>query len=579
MFFFILVLFRKMMFEPFDSDDDFIFTTPPFCTLPPPTSTTTLTQRQVTPSRLLPPISSSVHLLNSSFDKLEALEEEEEEEDDDDDDLSTITSEFPPPSPERLLSSSDEEEFEEEEEIDEPEMFLPQQPATQLMPAAAAADAADELPEPAKSPPPASLVSAKDIRIENYLEEIFETLTVPADTESKSITELARLWKEEVRAKLTEKSVTLSHKTVPLVQLLLEHKLGCVIDKTFVRVATAFQEPREMIDKYQYCFETWVDDTARVHFKAQNKRLLGNLTAQEVFILTFFAQSTNQRVENDNVLQLGIVGKSSSGKSTLFEKILMEGAHVTTNEKGVGRFQTGKKPLLMFQDIDIRTLTHSSDSEKIKTLARTEPTVTKIHGNTLTLPPLFIFYSSNERLMNHEFPASAAATQVKIKSEPEDPFDDEEDHLFLTPPPPPQQPRKATNLCWRYYASQVHAPGRKRISDDCLLAVQNRFIEAFVRDTPPLNTKMVPKSGGFQRLHGVLGMYPRIFSILEKHASPDEFYSPVLCQYVLSGLASNASAYFAITERNYAHKIIELTEKIIESPSLRANILSHLSLF
>ena len=393
---------------------------------------------------------------------------------------------------------------------------------------------------------PKQLVTAKELRIERYLEEIFDSLEMPSNNDV-STAELARIWKEDVRKKLAAMSVTLSHRTTPLVEIMLEQKLGLVLDKNFVHVSVPNQDVKEMVTKYQDCFETWVDDWERVHFRAMNSSLLGNMSAKDAFILTFFSQCTNRRVCNDNVLQLGLVGCSSSGKSTIFESVLMQGAHVTTNEKGVGRFQVGKKPVLLFHDIPIRTLTNSPDTEKIKTIARTEATTTKIHGTTLPLPPLFIFYSSNERLMNHEFPLPPTTEGEDVKP-------------------------VVGRLTWRFYGHQVHSVGKKRISEDNLKAVQNRFIEGFVRQAPPLKPTSLPKYGGFQRLHGVLGMFPRILSILSKY-EPTDFHSPVLYQYVLSGLASNVSSHRAITDIDLLPDLFSQIQRFVSSEDIRQSIL------
>ena len=163
---------------------------------------------------------------------------------------------------------------------------------------------------------PHMLVTAKELRIEHYLEEIFDGLEVPTTTTTTnntfSASELALKWKEEVKKKLASVSVTLSHRTAPLVEILMEKKLGEVMESNFVSITVPDQDSKNMVTSYQECFETWVDDGNRVHFRAMNTTLLGKLSAKDVFILTFFSQCTNRRVKNDNVLQLGLVVRSSS---------------------------------------------------------------------------------------------------------------------------------------------------------------------------------------------------------------------------------------------------------------------------
>ena len=381
---------------------------------------------------------------------------------------------------------------------------------------------------------PSGLVSSKDLRIEDFLNDIFDSLPTPRHA---SAVELARLWKEEVQKKIATQSVVLSHRTLPLVQIMLDQKVKSVLDQTFVKVKGSEPDMKTMVNNYSICFNQWIDSLDYVSFKAANTQLLGNLTAQDVWTLTFFAFCTNHRTKNDNLLQLGLVGCSTSGKSTLFESILMEGAHLTTNEGGVGRFHVGSKPVLLFHDIAIKTLVKGKDVEKIKTIARTEPTVAKVHSKTEPLPPLFIFYSSNERLMTHEFNS------------------DQSNPMFR----------------WRNYGTQaIDHVGEKRVKKASvhLVAIQNRFIEAFVRSRPPLDPQHLPQCGGFQRIHGVLGLFRRVLNILGKYEGKD-FHSPFLYLYALKALCKHSKTYVEVMDdKNIQNDILIQVFKLVHSDQI-----------
>ena len=376
---------------------------------------------------------------------------------------------------------------------------------------------------------PSRLISFKDMRIEDFLNHVFDSLSTPRHASAE---ELARLWKEQVQAKIASESIVLSHRTLPLVQIMLDQKVKSVLDQTFVKVKGYEPDMKEMVNSYSICFNQWIDSYDHVSFKAVNTQLLGNLTAQEAWILTFFAFCTNHRTKNDNLLQLGLVGCSTSGKSTLFESILMEGAHLTTNESGVGRFHVGSKPVLLFHDIAIKTLVKGNDVEKIKTIARTEPTIAKVHSKTEPLPPLFIFYSSNERLMTHEF------------------HSDQSKPMFR----------------WRNYGTEaIDRVGEKRVKKPSvhLAAIQNRFIEAFVRSRPPLDPQHLPQFGGFQRIHGVLGLFPRVLAILGKYEAKD-FHSPFLYLYALKALCKYSKTYSEVMDdKNIKSEILIRVFKLV----------------
>lgn len=380
------------------------------------------------------------------------------------------------------------------------------------------------------------LITARELVTESFLKEIIESLPEPPNS---SAVELARAWKDEAKKRIGAMSVTLSHRVQPIVQLMLEQKLAKSMDKSFHTIQTLEPSLVDMVNKYKRCFNTWIDASQCVSFKATNVRLLGSVNTKDIYILTFFSFLTCKRTKNDNILQLGMVGCSTAGKSTLFEACLMEGSHVTTNETGVGRFQVGNKPVLMFHDISIRTLAASKDTEKIKTIARTEPTVTKVHSTVYTLQPLFLFYSSNERLMTHKFDGPV-----------------EKPHFF------------------RIYGSQVNEAGSKRVSEDSLAAIQNRFIEAFVRSPPPLCKEDLPTSGGFQRVHAILGLFKRVVAILRRY-QPSDFYSPVLVQYVLHGLCANNTKHTQIMECDGTAVLTQLVLKYIE-PRLQSSMLEML---
>lgn len=377
------------------------------------------------------------------------------------------------------------------------------------------------------------LLTKRDRQVEQLLRDIIDSL--PTSNDSSAV-ELTRQWKEDAKKKVTETSVTLYHKLNPLIQTLVEEKMAAKMRSSFATIETKELSLHYMVDLYTKCFNGFVDANNQVTFKATNTRLLGNISAKDMFIATFFIFCTCRRTKNDNLLQLGLVGCSTSGKSTLFEACLMEGSHVTTNEHGVGRYQIGDKTILMFHDIDIRTLAASKDTEKIKTIARTEPTVTKIHSTVYTLMPVFLFYSSNERLMHHRF--NVTGTNIALG---------------------------------KPYYSQVNVVGKKRASDENLLALQNRFIEAFVREPPNLGAEL-PASGGFQRIHGVLGIYDRIVNMMNQYQSTD-FHSAIVRQYIMHGLCANYHQYCALNGKQPPVCLKKLIDKHI-SPDLQTSLLS-----
>ena len=158
---------------------------------------------------------------------------------------------------------------------------------------------------------------------------------------------------------------------------------------------------------------------------------------------------------------------------------------------------------VVFHDINIATLV-GVDVERVKSLARSETTVVKIHSSTATVSPMFVFYTSNERLFKHIVPTPKGS-------------------LSLT----------------RSYPSQVEQPGKTRVSEENLEAVQARFLEMFVFKAPKQNQADLEKCGNFSRSHFILACFDRAMELLEKYPVT-AFHSIYLPAYVMSGLAKNA---------------------------------------
>jgi len=157
---------------------------------------------------------------------------------------------------------------------------------------------------------------------------------------------------------------------------------------------------------------------------------------------------------------------------------------------------------VVFHDINIATLL-GVDVERIKSLARSETTIVKVHSSTSTVSPMFVFYTSNERLFRHNIPAKLSTTGL------------------------PQT-----------FLSQVEAVGKKRASPENIEAIRARFLEMLVYKAPQQLPSDLEQCGTFERQHFILGAFDKALALLEKYKVSD-FHSLYLPAYVLSGLAKN----------------------------------------
>ena len=144
---------------------------------------------------------------------------------------------------------------------------------------------------------------------------------------------------------------------------------------------------------------------------------------------------------------------------------------------------------------------------QVKSLTRTENCIAKIHSSTVTIAPVFVVYTANERLFRHVIPAHLSGKGMPITHRSE--LDD------------------------------MTTTGKKKISSENLEAVRARFLEMYCFKTPKQDPDDLERCGTFERPHFILGTFDRALSLLEETYSPTDFHSPHLAAYVLSALVKN----------------------------------------
>ena len=489
---------------------------------------------------------------------------------------SIFTSSTPSPSsskkrgdPDEFFSSSDDddeirdENKSAEKRNDEKKMF--DKPAKKKR-ASAAEEETEEEGQQQQLLPLGTLLTHRDLRMESFLqrelEEVTKTCPAPADASPDEVT---RLWTRQLAARVSSQSAVLWNRLSPVAAILISQKLREAHKRMMVSLVRTAEPLQVMAHKYKTLFNTWVDSVNCVSFVTGNKRALGGLSPKDYWIIQYFILGTCERARTDNLLQIGVVGRTTVGKSTLFEAPLTGSSHYYVGDAGVGRFKVEDKTILFFHDVDVNDLCFGRDRDLIKTLARGEATQAKVHGSTVAVPSLHLFYTSNTKMFNH--------------------------HLMTTlvpPPPPPPHPaattcnllrgkggggsvknsngnnknklfhQQAGSVQKNYFALDHHQqqqqPSVKTFKSDILAsatnnpnqmlhldAMKHRFIECFCAEKPPLDTTLLPRNGSFHREHMVLGIYERVLDLLERVYQPADFKEmPALAEYAITGLAKRA---------------------------------------
>jgi len=321
---------------------------------------------------------------------------------------------------------------------------------------------------------------------------------------------------------MSEISVILASKYKPVLRNMMSIKEEENLNNLYCSIKATSGNDLEMAVKYKRCFKAFIN-SPDVSFATKDNEMLKNIAKMDYFVMGFFAVLTNKRQKHDNLLQLICCGKNSSGKSTLFENPLQEVCHNFATEKGVGRFLTSSKSTFLLHDVDLSILYSGSDKDKLKAMSRTETITTKTNGATVSVPPTFLFVTSNQHLFCH---------------------------TFIVDP-------KSGRLGKR-------APCRSDVTvktnDEDRLAIQSRYLECFVRNRPEMPPDSLPKHGHFVRNHAIVGIYSDIISLLNKYTRED-YASPYLFLYCLSGLAKNMALMRSDLHRPIKSQLKSLIEK------------------
>ena len=417
----------------------------------------------------------------------------------------------------------------------------------------------------------ANLLSTKDVRVELFLQEIMSQLMCEDLPPNATVDEIERAYSNKIGEKISGISAVLWHRVGPVVQILLNQKLKSALESQVVTVVNIVEPMIDMVHRYRSLFLEFIT-SPNLSFTGGNKSALQQVSAKDYWIFMYFAMSTCRRIRGDQCLQIGLVGKTSIGKSTLFEAPLTDTSHYYVSDSGVGRFKLDNKTILFFHDIDINDICFGKDRDLIKTLARSEPTVSKVHSSTVTIPPVHLFYTSNTKLFNHKINSSQQQRGIKRECQ--------EEHTFPSTSNQHLEAEDSHNL-QRQISQQLTLNNFNHQSDltitpknrEHVQAVRSRFLECFCPSKPLLDVNHFPKAGTFQRQHMVLGIYDHILNLLETSYSPSEFASPVLPLYLLSGLAKHArnlETLLSIPSTRVSERVIQQAERFFP-PSVADN--------
>ena len=411
-----------------------------------------------------------------------------------------------------------------------------------------------------------SLLTTRDQNVDSFLRNLTET----GDRNAVELLDEAEEQQilAEAEDKLAEASPMLCHKYGTVLKALLAHKQQQEFTRTYSQLPKCVVEKVNLCQIYSACFEKWIN-SEHLSFSTLNRTSLGQLSAKDCYVAHLFSMSCCRRVKGDDSFAISVVGRSSVGKTRVIEHCLQSASFTYASEPGVGRFNVKNRPILLYRDIEVGKLVSGADSSKFKTICRSEMTSVKVHSATITLPPLWVVVSSNQRINSHTFPKKKNPPPESTADEASPPKKFTNAFNWPAEPSTSSSNQPGQLLLPSLYPSQLVEPGKKvERMEESIRAIQNRVLELYVRDRPDLSAAPLPSGVIFQRSHLVVGIYSTILDLMERN-QPEDFYSPVLISYLLTGLTDNLKMFQSLWQDEelaqvYRTKIVHLILKYVE---------------
>lgn len=313
----------------------------------------------------------------------------------------------------------------------------------------------------------------------------------------------------------------------------------------------------EMVKKYKTVFNSWIDSENCMSFQTKFATALFysqeyHFSLKDMFVLHLFAMGTGRRTVEDHLLQLAVTGKSTVGKTVLFERPLYNLSSTFCGDEGIGRFNLNGKSIFMCNDVSINKLVTGINGATFKTMCRTEPTKQKVFGTTEIVPVAFIFISANENIQDHNIFIPDVVVPPSTSASALTPYQKVMNNRKNQQYAEKTNQKKKTNvqkeqIAGQYLnvASQLRATKNRNDDENCE-ALKNRILECYVYERPNVPPRSFPKAGTcFDFHHMNLGLFDRVLDILDAHPL-EHHYSEFLYRYCVYGLGSYLPAFLKL---------------------------------
>ena len=378
-----------------------------------------------------------------------------------------------------------------------------------------------------------ALLSEKDKLMDEFLRDLIDIIVRSflkrGQTDGLDFSDLSNMLSEEIHKYISNRSPTLGKRVSFIVREQLSHLEEQLVAKHFRPLPNAMKttDSRMLVFNYKTLYAQFMN-SPYVLVKLHLDSLRGKLPTKDFASLLFFAMVTNRRIKNDSLPALCVGGRSSCGKSTLFDSVLSSRAMSVSMENGVGRFAcTPSQTILWFHEIVPATLLGKIEGNIFKSVARAERTTAKKFGSVTLLKDMFVFVTSNSRFLDHTVQAS-----------PGSPLYPESLSKQLAFFPNNKIPREKLNREVKLKSELVSPISCSDSGEMHIEALKSRMLEIFCAAQPDLNLDLFPTSSGFSWPIGVCGMYEIAMEIILSTSAEvlASCRTQLLLRYVLWGM-------------------------------------------
>jgi hypothetical protein len=157
------------------------------------------------------------------------------------------------------------------------------------------------------------LLTPREKQIEEFIHVFFDELERDNKFDGLAADVAQELRYTLAFQKLSDHSLVLGHRLESLIKHVISQRENNQLRHLYGKIMATKPNQEFSARAYKKCFNGFVDDETSVSYKAGDPLLIGTLSCKDAFILTYWSFVTMGRSKSDNIMQLIVCGKNSTG--------------------------------------------------------------------------------------------------------------------------------------------------------------------------------------------------------------------------------------------------------------------------